>query len=256
MIRFDFLSRSPHAMIFGFNANKTNLGGVFTSIYLLLVLLITIAYLYDYSTNSKYSVIYSYEHQYIHGLDNGQKGYEDSNLNPKISFNIDIGYNVNKSHFFLLFDSDPTMYPIGQNIETKVYDLTFSLLYFCAGLENNICVRHEEEENNYGWNKFELVFNYTGSKINHQNEESPIEKENICEIYDFVINDKILIYELKWKNIKYNEEKGFFGRLGNIFGTTPNEFYGGEFMTPKFITVDTPKNSTQNDITNPSSGCI
>ena len=68
-----------------------------------------------------------------------------------------------------------------------------------------------------------------------QKEESPLEKENISEIYDIVIDDKILYYELKWKSIKYSEEKGIFGRLGNLFGKTPS---GGEFMSPKVIKLE------------------
>ena len=249
MNKFDFLSRSPHAMIFGINANKTNLGGVFTSVYLLLVLLITIVYLYDFSAKSKYSVIYSYEHQYIHGIDNWNKRHEDKNLNPTITFNVNIN-NINKENFFLIVtdyntDPDPNplshMHNLGENIETNVYDLVFSLCYFCAGLENNTCIKHEEDIIN-DWNKYDLIFNYTGTKINHQKEESPLEKENISEIYDIVIDDKILYYELKWKSIKYSEEKGIFGRLGNLFGKTPSEFYGGEFMSPKVIKLDTPQN--------------
>jgi hypothetical protein len=99
MNRFDFLSRSPNALIFGLNSNKTNLGGVFTSIYLLLVLIITFIYIYDYSVNPKYSTLYTTEHKYI---DESEmlKRLEDENLNPEISFNFRIPF-VNENNFFI-----------------------------------------------------------------------------------------------------------------------------------------------------------
>lgn len=248
MNRLDFLSKSPKTMIFGIKANQTNLGGVFTLIYLIIILLISIAYLFDFSTNSKYSVLYSYEHQYIHGLDNLDKRQEDKNLNPTINFNFDIK-NVSRSHFFIVDASidfqDPNIFSrfklLGQDIETKLYDLNYFIIYFCADYENDKCVLWDEDKYAGAFNKFNLVFNYTGSKINHQNEETPLEKENICEIYDLVISDKFLNYELKWKNIKYIEEKGIFSRLGNLFSKTNNEFYGGEFITPKIATLDIPE---------------
>ena len=76
MKRIDFLSGSPKALIFGNKANKTSLGGTLTIIYLIIVLLITLAYFYDFELNSKYSVLYTYEHTFLNETEakNKEKG--------------------------------------------------------------------------------------------------------------------------------------------------------------------------------------
>ena len=54
MNKIDFLSGSPDIFIFGQKSNKTQLGGYLTLIYLIIVLIISIAYMYDYYANNKY----------------------------------------------------------------------------------------------------------------------------------------------------------------------------------------------------------
>ena len=53
MHRLDFLSGAPKTFIFEKSSNKTNLGGVFTLIYLIIVLIISLAYIVDYEVNPK-----------------------------------------------------------------------------------------------------------------------------------------------------------------------------------------------------------
>ena len=65
MHKFDFLSGAPKTLIFEKESNKTNLGGVLTLLYLIIVILIIAYYSFDYSANDKYSVSYRYEHQFI-----------------------------------------------------------------------------------------------------------------------------------------------------------------------------------------------
>ena len=47
MQKLDFLSGAPKTFIFEKSSNKTNLGGVFTLIYLIIVLLIFLVYIYS-----------------------------------------------------------------------------------------------------------------------------------------------------------------------------------------------------------------
>ena len=61
---FDLLSGAPKTLIFEKDSNKTNFGGVLTMIYLIVLLIIIITYMVDYSINPKYSVVYTYEHQF------------------------------------------------------------------------------------------------------------------------------------------------------------------------------------------------
>ena len=101
MHNFDFLSESPKLLIFQKKSKKNSFGGVLTIIYLLIVLLIAIIYIYDYSKNSKYSIIYTYEHEYLSDNETIKKINEDEKLNPYITYNVKIN-DKNESNFILL----------------------------------------------------------------------------------------------------------------------------------------------------------
>ena len=79
-----------------------------------------------------------------------------------------------------------------------------------------------------------LIVNYSGFKLNHQNEESPITREYTTNKYIFSIKEKLSIYYLRWKTIIYSEEKSFTG----IFGKKNDAKFGGEFLDPIIITSD------------------
>ena len=56
MKTLDFFSSSPNFSIFETEVNKTNFGGVFFLIYLIIMFFISLAYILDYSLNEKYIV--------------------------------------------------------------------------------------------------------------------------------------------------------------------------------------------------------
>ena len=56
-----------------------------------------------------------------------------------------------------------------------------------------------------------LRLNYSGVKIDHQNDESPLINEYREIEIPLIFDDNINIQLLKWKTIKYTEEKGLFG---------------------------------------------
>ena len=61
MKRFDFISGAPKTFIFQKNTNKTNLGGIFTIFFIVMIFLIIFSYLYEYFANDKYKVSYIYD---------------------------------------------------------------------------------------------------------------------------------------------------------------------------------------------------
>ena len=90
MNKLDFLNGSPNTLIFGQKASKTRLGGVLTLIYLIIVLIISIVYIFDYAINSKYTVLYVYEQEFfsvenaLKRLNQGQQiSFSSSNLEQK-----------------------------------------------------------------------------------------------------------------------------------------------------------------------------
>ena len=80
--------------------------------------------------------------------------------------------------------------------------------------------------------------NYIGTKIVHENQELPLQKQYISDIYYFSFGDKSNIFYQKWKTIKYTENKGIIGALS--FGKS-KEYYGGVMMNDKMAIVDLPE---------------
>ena len=56
--KLDFLSPPPKAFIFQENSNKTNFGGVFSLIYFLIFIILSIYYLSLYILDDNYSLEY------------------------------------------------------------------------------------------------------------------------------------------------------------------------------------------------------
>ena len=52
----DFLNNSPNFFIFQNKANKTNFGGFLFLIYIIIMILISLAYILDYAFNEKYEI--------------------------------------------------------------------------------------------------------------------------------------------------------------------------------------------------------
>ena len=51
MHRFDFISGAPKTFIFQKDSNKTNLGGLLTLIFIIIIILMINSYLYGYIAN-------------------------------------------------------------------------------------------------------------------------------------------------------------------------------------------------------------
>ena len=100
----DFMSDSPKNFIFQKEANKTNFGGIITLLYLLSLLLISIAYLYFYCSNEKYEINYSNINKFNLNQNDVKNNLE---LNPYKQFKIAIKTrteNKNLSERFKLYD--------------------------------------------------------------------------------------------------------------------------------------------------------
>ena len=121
---FDFISDSPKTLIFQKSSNKTNLGGILTFIYLIIVILIVGAYILDYYLNEKYE--YSYFYKDISGNKTERERIKktDNDKNPVVNFTIkledDLGNQVDEGKFFFanFIESDDDVFPqlIGYNI--------------------------------------------------------------------------------------------------------------------------------------------
>jgi hypothetical protein len=156
--------------------------------------------------------------------------------------------DYNEEHFGINFLDTKTgqRYQIsfGENYITKLYNLAFEIYYICNQTvfdSQGICeLNDEEKEHNKLFNAYEITFNYTGQKVDHQNSESPLKNEYIQNDFMFSINDKMSFSQLKWKTIKYTEERGLLGMFDDWFGIS-NEYYGGLFMDPLVYNIEYPE---------------
>ena len=85
-----------------------------------------------------------------------------------------------------------------------------------------------------------FTFNYTGTKVDHQ-KEKPLTTEFMQDSILFSISDKKLYSYLKWKTIKYTEEKGIASRLYDLIMGESDKIYGGFFINPLSYTVEMPE---------------
>ena len=240
MHKFDFLSGAPKTLIFQKDSNKTNMGGILTLIYLILALLIIITYIYEFFTSNKYTITYTYDYQTHEEEEFIKKRYYNESLNPKLNFSFKILNNNNKeinaSNFGLIylnnFENYSSYYEFNENIQSSIYGFRFFIYYKCQNvIEGNCIIRPEDKLKD---NMYYLIVNYSGFKLNHQNEESPITREYTTNKYIFSIKEKLSIYYLRWKTIIYSEEKSFTG----IFGKKNDAKFGGEFLDPIIVTSD------------------
>ena len=232
MEKLDFLSGAPKLFLFEKRAKENVFGGFLTIIYLIVVILIATLYIYDYTTNSKYSIIFTNELEILTDVESILKKEEDRNFNPMIEFNVRINVK-NESNFVLL--SGTEILNFGVNYQIPAKEIAFAIAYKCAengqNDTNNTCKIREEDKNFLnGINIYSIQFNYTGCKIDHQNSKIPLEKTYIKNVYFSSFNitdDRIMIYSINWKTIKYEEEKDIFEK----YLTKKSEvLYGGEFV--------------------------
>ena len=244
MNKLDFLSGAPKTFIFEKTSNKTNLGGVFTFIYLIIVFLISFAYIYDYIVNDKYIVSYKYEHNHfgnpVEIERDIEKRYNNSNLNPEIVIAFNLNGVEDTGNFELITVNNTNTKPyeyikFNEPYKTKVYDFFFMLLYKCEDFEEGDTECHISEQDlpNLDTDIPTLNLLYSGYKLDHQNAESPLKEDIILESFPFILETKMNFVFLSWKTIKYNEDKGIM----KIFGNS-SEIYGGEFINSENIRID------------------
>ena len=191
MHKLDFLSVAPKTFIFEKSSNKTNLGGVFTLIYLIIVLFIFLAYLVDYTVNPKYEVqlfseyFYNYDREYI---ENKRK---DEKLNPKLLvsfFYLGETSEKNESEFFV--------YQI-VNVEedrriefNEIYESFAKEFIFYIGIvcKNTSCLPPDIEAD-----MFLFYLGYKGYEINLQKKHHLLNKRVLSNflIYNFSLSGKL-----------------------------------------------------------------
>ena len=241
----DFLSESPTNYIFQKRRNKTNFGGILSLLYIIVMILISLAYILEYAINEKY--IYegsTFNNQTYKDFDydNHKRIHDDDELTPYINLTIishteDIAiFNDYENKFLELDHLDVYDDPVF-SLRKKVSDIRVTIYYKC-GQDYN-CSQFEEfcESNGNWYGDFFLL--YPHYKINH-NEDPPVKvKETEGLVYGHgyslrVYRPGIIRDEFDWEVIKYQDEKSLFKTLTN----KKTDYFFGEIKDRNFKYTD------------------
>ena len=204
MQKLDFLSGAPKTFIFEKSSNKTNLGGVFTLIYLIIVIIIFLVYIFDYQVNPKYEAQFSSKHFYSNDIEYIENKIKDEKLNPKLSFRFELGKKELENEFFIY--KAPTFennqFEFRKEYKLSANDFNFVFGYKC---KNTSCLPPQgavADLNVYG-----LVLFYSGYEINHQNEISPLEPKKFQIFIIYVLLVINILYFIIIGKILYTKKK-------------------------------------------------
>ena len=133
----DFLNESPNFFIFQQKSNQTNFGGVLFLIYIIIMILISFAYILDYALNDKYT----YESlKFYNYLENHYELNKDEKLNPFFNLTISINkflnyefvvYDISNNEFIEIDDNELYSFTSNYHLRRQVSDINFYIYYKC-----------------------------------------------------------------------------------------------------------------------------
>ena len=227
MHRFDLISGAPKTFIFERSSNKTNLGGLFTIIFIALILVIINNYLYEYFTHPKYRFLYTYDDKYYKDEDL-DKIYNNTILYPELTFHFELTQtNITKNIKIQTHEGENILIGEEYKYKKKVADLNFVIYYKCQN-ETNCDLRKSDEEGVKYYqniNIYDLRFVFLGYYCDHQNDTSPIKRDEDYEYFPFSVSDRIDYYLFHWKIFQYLELSSISGMFKDIDINTGGEIY-------------------------------
>ena len=205
--RVDILSEGPKISIFNQMYNKTLFGGALSLIFIIIFLLISIAYLADYIMNDKYHIEYIINQEGLPYMEQ---------YDPTLDFQINLlnTDNLSLSDRFCIYDLRRDRFlGLNEKFSSKVSDIRLGIFYIC---ENESCLLNEDDESYLGYT---ALIRYQGYTFDHQG-NIPLYKSDDIEYNsnNFVFFQKPLFEFMEWGIIKYYEKKYFLSVLSYIFG--------------------------------------
>ena len=224
--RVDILSEGPKISIFNQMNNKTLFGGALSLIFIIIFLLISIAYLADYIMNDKYTIEYGI---YQEGLTSKEE------YDPTLDFQVDLSSRdiPNLSDRFCIYDNVNDRF-LGRNetFSSKISELFIGILYKC---ENESCLLNEDDKALFEYN---VILKYQKYKFDHQGEIPLYKSDTLYSSNHLFFSQKPLFEYLNWGIIKYYEKKYFLSVLSYIFGNEGEELIGGYIKNRDYFFAD------------------
>ena len=216
--KFDWLSFPPTLYFLQKRTNKNAFGGILFIIYNIIMICITTIYMLNFFINDKYDIRYSLYKNYT---DNIEKNNKNENLNPHLNFTFDIkrisqNLEVQKNDSeFMIFDFNNFNIREKTIISNTPSYMNFYIAYPCS----NRSTLEEYAKSNDNDIVYILNMTYSGYKIDHQSEDSPLERNRDKYIFykEFYFTfNKTTIFNVNWEVITYKEERGIFGLFDKL----------------------------------------
>ena len=231
--KLDYLNQPPQLYILQQRSNKTTFGGVLFSIFILVMISISLSYLFGYFLNEKYQIEYS---RFYSPITNEQRDHlnSDPELNPNLNFELDGRryININKTYNdnFAFYDETTKRfyYKIDDiTINKNVSSLSLSLIYRCRNFSDKICALRDEDKEISSYGEYlAFYFYYPSFILDHSKAGDPFDRNHTSSasyIFDFKNPTQ---YSLEWKVIKYKDEKGIYDLFDWIKGEKRNILQG------------------------------
>ena len=221
MKKFDILSQPPRTYIFERYSNKTIFGGVLSIIYLLIMIFISIYYIYNYIIGDKYEYYYSYREL---PEEQKKKAFAGFDPNPPIHIKLDaineLDWNISSNLKFIYYNKDSDKKIIYRNdwTEITIPDYAIIDLYYSIDDINDI------KEIEFGEN-FEVNLTYKTFYLDHQNPVCPFKKIVIYKYLRFNFEKNFILY-MNWEFTKYKEKNDIFKIFSNYL-RRPIQFLDG-----------------------------
>ena len=221
MKKFDILSQPPRTYIFERYSNKTIFGGVLSIIYLLIMIFISIYYIYNYIIGDKYEYYYSYREL---PEEQKKKVFAGFDPNPPIHIKLDaineLDWNISSNLKFIYYTKDSEKKIIYRNdwTEITIPDYAIIDLYYSIDDVNDI------KEIEFGEN-FEVNLTYKTFYLDHQNPVCPFKKIVIYKYLRFNFEKNFILY-MNWEFTKYKEKNDIFKIFSNYL-RRPIQFLDG-----------------------------
>ena len=240
MRKIDFLSQSPNNFIFHKESNKTTIGGVLSSIFLIISLLIFFYFITIYSLSEPYVISSFSIGERVIPEEDESKFAESEKYNPiipmKFSLHDQLGNNLSDS-FILVDYLRHTIIERDTIIKRRVDDIHIDILYKCNNDSETNKTTCEVESKDLHM-IYTLKVHYQGFNYEPQ-EEIPIKQlpDNIFNEIEFVFNSDVKLRTIfRWVITRYEDNKGFI-QLFDIFKEKEGNnnikendiFIGGEF---------------------------
>jgi len=233
----DLISGPPKFFIFQKESNKTNLGGVLFFIYSLIVIIITLFYIHNYSKAD----IYSFSSYEINGIaiteEEKNKRLNSSFYNPAFDFSFELENSQDEilSSKFIIYDTNQKHkeYFLERSkwYKRNVNDIQLAIFYDC---NPNNCSSIKESDLFPTFFSYYFTMRYKGPFLAHYDKypiNNIIDRFNnnsfISNKYSFSFNTPTF-YSIFWESIEYNDQIGIFDKLFDR--KRKNKYVGGDFL--------------------------